>query len=53
LHENISYEVILERPVPEGVTANGYVIHSDREVYLGSGSNHGSQVYRLIDATDS
>jgi len=53
LHENISYEVIRERPVPEGVTANGYVIHSDREMYLGNGSNHGSQVYRLIDATDS
>ena len=53
LHDNISYEVIRERPVPEGTTANGYTIHSDREVYLGSGSNHSPQVYRLIDATDS
>jgi len=53
LHENISYEVIRERPVPEGVTVNGYIIHSDREVYLGSGSNRSSRVYRLVDATDS
>jgi hypothetical protein len=53
LHENISYEVIRERPVPEGMAANGYIIHSDREVYLGSGSNRSPRVYRLIDATDS
>ena len=53
LHENISYEVIRQRPVPEGVTANGYIVHSDLEVYLGSGSNRSDQVYRLIDATDS
>ena len=53
LHENISYEVIRQRPVPEGITVNGYIIHSDREVYLGSGSNRSDQVYRLIDATDS
>jgi hypothetical protein len=53
LHENISYEVIRERSVPEGVTANGYIVHSDCEVYLGKGSNRSDQVYRLIDATDS
>jgi hypothetical protein len=53
LHENISYEVIRERPVPEAVMANGYIIYSDRELYLGSGSNRSSQVYRLIDGTDS
>jgi hypothetical protein len=53
LHENISYEVIRERPVPEGITANGYIVHSDLEVYLGSGANRSDQVYRLIDATDS
>jgi hypothetical protein len=53
LHENISYEVIRERPGPEGMTANGYIVHSDLEVYLGSGANRSDQVYRLIDATDS
>jgi hypothetical protein len=53
LHQNISYAVIRERPVPAGVTANGYIVHSDREVYLGSGANRSGRVYRLIDATDS
>lgn len=53
LHDNISYEIIRQRSVPQGVTANGYTVHSDCEVYLGSGANRSSQVYRLIDATDS
>ena len=53
LHEKISYEVIRERPAPQGVTASGYTIHSDQEAYLGSGKNRTTQVYRLVDATDS
>jgi hypothetical protein len=52
-HEKITYQVIRERSVPEGVTANGYTIHTDREVYLGTGERRSGRVYRLLEVTDS
>lgn len=53
LHENISVEVVEERPVETAVTAQGYVIHSDRIVRLGSGKKRSPYLWRLIDATDT
>ncbi len=53
LHDNIHYEVIAEQPVTESHLSNGYTVHSDRQVYIGSGKNRQPDVYRLIDATDS
>ncbi len=53
LHESITVEVIEERVVETPVTAQGYVIHSDRSVYLGTGKTRSPYRWRLIDATDT
>jgi IS4 transposase len=53
LHENIKVEVVAELPVECPVTAHGYLIHSDRIVYLGSGSTRSEHLWRLLDATDT
>jgi len=53
LHENISYKVIEELPLPEKEAPNGYIIHSDRLVTLGKGDKKTQNLYRLIEATDT
>jgi DDE family transposase len=53
LHESISVEVVEERPVLTPVTAQGYTIHSDRVVRLGTGDTRSPHLWRLIDATDT
>lgn len=53
LHESITVEVIEERVIETPVTAQGYVIHSDRIVYLGTGKTRSHYLWRVIDATDT
>jgi hypothetical protein len=53
LHESITVEVVEERVVATPVTAQGYVIHSDRLVRLGTGDTRSRYLWRLIDATDT
>jgi IS4 transposase len=53
LHERITVEVVEERAVATPVTAQGYVIHSDRRVYLGTGKTRSRYLWRLLDATDT
>jgi IS4 transposase len=53
LHESIAVELIEEREIPTAVTAQGYSIHSDRIVYLGTGKTRSAYRWRLIDATDT
>ena len=53
LHESITVEVVEERAVAMAVTAQGYTIHSDRIVYLGTGKTRSRYQWRLIDATDT
>jgi hypothetical protein len=53
LHESISVEVVEERPVPTPVTAQGYTIHSDRLVWIGTGKTRSPHLWRVIDATDT
>jgi IS4 transposase len=53
VHENITVEVVEERPVEQPLTAQGYVIHSDRIVRLGTGKTRSRYLWRLIDATDT
>jgi hypothetical protein len=53
LHEGITVEVVEERAVETPVTAQGYVIHSDRIVRLGRGDTRSRYLWRLIDATDT
>jgi hypothetical protein len=53
LHESIRIEVVEERPVPTPKTAQGYTIHSDRLVRLGTGDTRSPHLWRLIDATDT
>jgi len=53
LHEGITVELIEERAIPTGVTAQGYTIHSDRLVYLGTGKTRSVYRWRVIDATDT
>jgi IS4 transposase len=53
LRENIKVEVVAEYPVVSPGTAPGYVLHSDRLVYLGSGNTRSEQLWRLLDATDT
>jgi len=52
-HESITVEVVNEREVATPVTAQGYQIHSDRLVYLGTGKTRSRYRWRLIDATDT
>jgi len=53
LHESITVEIIEERAIPTDVTEQGYTIHSDRIVYLGTGKTRSAYRWRLIDATDT
>jgi Transposase DDE domain len=53
LHESMAVELIAEREIPTAVTAQGYSIHSDRIVYLGTGKTRSAYRWRLIDATDT
>lgn len=53
LHESITVEVVEERPVLTPVTAQGYTLHSDRVVHLGTGDTRSPHLWRLIDATDT
>jgi Transposase DDE domain len=53
LHKSITVEVVEERVVETPVTAQGYVIHSDRLVRLGTGAPHSRYLWRVIDATDT
>jgi hypothetical protein len=53
LHESIHVEVVEERSVPTPETAQGYTIHSDRVVRLGTGATRSRHLWRLIDATDT
>ena len=53
LQESITVEGVEERVVATPVTAQGYVIHSDRLVRLGTGDTRSRYLWRLIDATDT
>jgi IS4 transposase len=53
LHESITVEIVEERAVTTPVTAQGYTIHSDRLVYLGTGKTRSAYQWRLLDATDT
>jgi IS4 transposase len=53
LHASITVEVVEERAVTTPVTAQGYVIHSDRLVRLGSGQTRSRYLWRVIDAPDT
>jgi hypothetical protein len=53
LHESITVETVEERVRPPLVTAQGYTIHSDRIVYLGTGRTRSAYQWRLLDATDT
>jgi Transposase DDE domain len=53
LHESITVEVVEERPVETPTPAQGYTIHSERVVWLGTGKTRSSHLWRLIDATDT
>jgi hypothetical protein len=53
LHESIRVEVVEERAVLTPETAQGYTIHSDRLVRLGTGNTRSPHLWRLIDATDT
>ena len=52
LHESITGEMVEERGVETPVTAQGYLIHSDRIVDLGTGKTRSRYQWRLLDATD-
>jgi hypothetical protein len=53
LHESITVEVVEERQVPRPETAQGYTIHSDRLVRLGTGKTRSPHLWRVLDATDT
>jgi IS4 transposase len=53
LHERITTESVEERVVVPPETAQGYTIHSDRIVYLGTGKTRSRYRWRLLDATDT
>lgn len=53
LHESITVEVVEERTVEMPVTAQGYTLHSDRIVSLGTGKTRSRYRWRVIDATDT
>ena len=53
LHESIGVEVVAERSVPMSATAQGYTIHSDRVVRIGTGKTRSPHLWRLLDATDT
>ena len=53
LHESLTVEIVEERVVATPETAQGYTIHSDRLVYLGTCKTRSRYRWRLIDATDT
>jgi hypothetical protein len=54
LHKSITVEVVEERAIETPVTAQGYMIHSDRIGRLGTGGTRSRYLlWRLIDATDA
>jgi hypothetical protein len=53
LHESIHVEVVEERQVPTPETTQGYTIHRDRLVRLGTGVTRSPHLWRLLDATDT
>ncbi len=53
LHASITVEIVEEREVATPVTAQGYVLHSDRIGYLGTGKTRSPYRWRLLDATDT
>jgi len=53
LHASITVEVVEERAVVTAVTAQGYVIHSDRIVRLGTDDTRSRYLWRVLDATDT
>jgi hypothetical protein len=53
LHKSTTVEVVEERAVETPVTAQGYWIHSDRLVRLGTGNTRSRYLWRVIDATDT
>jgi len=52
-HESSTVEIVEERGVATPETAQGYTIHSDRIVDLGTGKTRARSRWRLIDATDT
>jgi hypothetical protein len=53
LHQKLAVEVIEDRPVPAEPLPNGYVVHRDQLVRLGTGERQSPSVYRLVEATDT
>jgi|SRR5215831_13628529 len=53
LHKSITVEVVEERAVETPVTAQGYRIHSDCLVRLGTGDTRSRYLWRVLDATDT
>src|SRR5262249_29569980 len=47
LHESITVEVVEERAIATPATAQGYVIHSDRIVRLGTGDTRSRYLWRV------
>jgi hypothetical protein len=53
LHKSITVGVVEERPILTPTTAQGYTIHRDQVVRLGTGDTRSPHLWRLIDATDT
>jgi hypothetical protein len=53
LHAGITVDVVEERPVETSRTAQGYIIHSDQIVWLGSGKTRSRYLWRVLDVTDT
>ena len=53
LHASIAVEVVAERPVLTPETPQGYTIHSDRLVRIGTGKTRSPHLWRVLDATDT
>jgi Transposase DDE domain len=53
LPESITAEVVEERVADTPMTAQGYEIHSDRLVRVGTGKTRSRYLWRVIDATDT
>jgi hypothetical protein len=52
-HRNIAVEVIEERPTPCEPLENGYKVHKDQIVRLGTGDKKSAYLYRLVEVTDT
>jgi IS4 transposase len=53
LPAGITVDVVEERPVETSRTAQGYIIHSDQIVWLGSGKTRSRYLWRVLDVTDT